>query len=161
MVMPRSRSSASKASRSTWQDRSVVAACRGLHRSERTLAGESRHPRNPDTQELGGRNNRPAHPISEPRGGLRPTGSRRPSCGQERQELQRDPLLLSADHASPNPFAANSFGSAIAAEPPSSPFDQVYSAPTCSPFSATDRFMSGTRTIKPNARTPKSQKTSK
>jgi hypothetical protein len=41
------------------------------------------------------------------------------------------------------------------------PSDQVYSAPTCSPFSATERFMNGTRTIKPNAKTPNSQKTSK
>ncbi len=41
------------------------------------------------------------------------------------------------------------------------PHNHVYSAPTCSPFSATERFMSSTRTIKPNARTPNSQKTSK
>jgi hypothetical protein len=34
---------------------------------------------NSDTHELVGRSNQPAHPLSEPRGGLTPTESRRPS----------------------------------------------------------------------------------
>ena len=37
---------------------------------EATIVGDS------DTHELVGRTNRPAHPLSEPRGGLRPSFSR-------------------------------------------------------------------------------------
>jgi len=40
-------------------------------------------------------------------------------------------------------------------------FCPVYSAPMCSPFSATERFMSGTRNTSATARTANSQKSSK
>ena len=41
------------------------------------------------------------------------------------------------------------------------PICRLYSAPICSPFSATERFMSGTRNTSATARTANSQKSSK
>ena len=39
--------------------------------------------RHPQTRKLVGRSNRPGHSLSEPRGGLRPSLSKRPSCARD------------------------------------------------------------------------------